>query len=352
VSSILLTQGSSSVAQALLAYLCRTRPLERLLIADAAAQDAPDLSQGPSGIVIELTTLSSADALAAQLCDHRIDTIINLTPEALHRRALSAQEAVRQHVDVTALLLDAARLAWSSAAEGQLKRFHQASHVIVFGPRGSVGGLLDEASGTAPASASAAALAAADQLVFGFAGQHRLTATVSYAASLYGAQQSEDALVPRTALAMLEGRKSPIYGDGLDVADWLTLDDHVRGLCAILEKGRAGRGYGLASGQPTSVLELTMAIASSLDRAFASRPELAQRFPRAPMAQGRSAASLLTFVRDRRTEPPLPIGRWLQTEADIGFRPRDTLSSGIARCVDQLIERFSLRDPDALPLIA
>ncbi|MGH6781456.1 MAG: dTDP-glucose 4,6-dehydratase, partial [Sphingomonadaceae bacterium] len=115
----------------------------------------------------------------------------------------------------------------------------------------------------------------------------------------YGPYQFPEKLIPLFILNALHGRNLPIYGDGMQVRDWLYVGDHVRGIELALEKGKPGETYCIGGGQELANLHVIETLCSAVDAAFAKDAELARRFPDAPAAHGRPTATLKTHVTDR-----------------------------------------------------
>ncbi|MGB6336882.1 MAG: GDP-mannose 4,6-dehydratase, partial [Thermoanaerobaculia bacterium] len=145
----------------------------------------------------------------------------------------------------------------------------------------------------------AASKAAADHLIRAYHHTYGLQTTISNCSNNYGPYQFPEKLIPLCIVCLLEGRELPIYGDGLQIRDWLHVDDHCRGIDRILEKGQPGETYNIGTHNEQTNIDLVRTLCHILDHHFAEDPSLAKRYPLAPPAQGQTCVSRMTFVKDR-----------------------------------------------------
>ena len=115
----------------------------------------------------------------------------------------------------------------------------------------------------------------------------------------YGPRQYPEKLVPLFLANILLGRPLPIYGDGLNIRDWLHVDDHARGLGLVLDQGEAGGTYHLGGGAGRTNLQMVDTLYAAVDALFAEEPVFARSYPNAPPARDLPSASLKSFVPDR-----------------------------------------------------
>jgi dTDP-glucose 4,6-dehydratase len=97
----------------------------------------------------------------------------------------------------------------------------------------------------------------------------------------------------------LEGRPVPIYGDGMQVRDWLHVEDHCKAIATVIERGQIGESYNFGGGTAVTNLDIVRRLCRIIDRAFAADAAVKKRFPRSPAAGGVACESAMTFVRDR-----------------------------------------------------
>ena len=215
------------------------------------------------------------------------DAIVNFAAEThVDRSILSAAPFVRANVVGAQVLLDAAR-------ERPRCRLVQVSTDEVYGALEPGAPPLTEAAPLDPTSPYAASKAAADHLVLAAARTHGADAVVTRCTNNYGPYQFPEKLIPLMVTNAIEGQPLPVYGDGMQVRDWIHVEDHARGVLAALEKGRAGEVYNFGARSEKANLEVVKRIIAMLgvspdlmkhvtdrpahDRRYALDPSKAQR---------------------------------------------------------------------------
>jgi dTDP-glucose 4,6-dehydratase len=123
--------------------------------------------------------------------------------------------------------------------------------------------------------------------------------TTSNCSNNYGPFQFPEKLIPLMTVNALLGRPLPVYGDGLNVRDWLYVEDHCRGIDAVIRHGRTGATYNVGGNCERTNRQVVDAICATLDGFFAADRSLSGKYPHCPAAQGVSCSSLITFVADR-----------------------------------------------------
>ena len=157
-----------------------------------------------------------------------------------------------------------------------------------------------------------------------------LEVTTSNCSNNYGPYQFPEKLIPLFLINALHGRALPIYGDGMQIRDWLHVEDHCRGIEACLKQGQVGETYNIGGGAELPNLEVIETLCAAVDAAFAANPDLAARFPDAPPAKGRATASLKTFVTDRPGHDRRYAIDETKARAELGYAPARTFEEGFA----------------------
>ena len=160
-----------------------------------------------------------------------------------------------------------------------------------------------------------------------------LPVTTTNCSNNYGPYQFPEKLIPLMLVNALDGRPLPVYGDGLNVRDWLYVGDHCRAIERVLEDGRDGETYNVGGRNEWTNLEIVRLLCRLVDEAFAVDPSLAARYPAAPAARGVESASLITFVTTgpgTTGDTPSTRGR---SSRELGFVPAESFESGIRRTV-------------------
>ncbi len=215
------------------------------------------------------------------------DVVMHLAAETHVDRSIdSAAPFIHTNVAGTAVLLDAALRHWRGlpAARRDRFRFHHISTDEVFGALGP-DGAFTETSPYAPNSPYSASKAAADHFVRAWRATYGLPVVLSNCSNNFGPYQFPEKLIPLTILNAAEGKELPVYGKGANVRDWLYVEDHVRALLLIAERGREGETYVVGGDGERTNLQVVEALCAILDRV-------------SPDAQ-RRRRDLIRFVTDR-----------------------------------------------------
>ncbi len=229
-------------------------------------------------------------------------------------------------------LLEAARAHLAQRPDRDAFRFVQVSTDEVYGSLGPTGAFR-ETTAYAPNSPYAASKAAADHLARAWQHTFGVPVVVSNCSNNYGPYQFPEKLIPLMILNALEGRPLPVYGDGLNVRDWLYVDDHCAALRVILEHGVPGEKYNIGGRCERTNLDILDTLCRELETLVpaASNPALA--------ARGVAAYhDLLTFVPDRPGHDRRYAIDATKIEADLGWTPQHTFASGMAATVRWYVE--------------
>jgi dTDP-glucose 4,6-dehydratase len=243
--TVLVTGGAGFIGNNLVRFLRRERPewtvvnLDKLTYA-GNAESIADLRQDPRHVFVR-GDIANAELVEHLIRHYSVDAILNLAAEShVDRSILGPGIFVETNVSGTQVLLEAAR-------QARVKRFLQISTDEVYGSLGA-SGKFTEASPLRPSSPYSASKAAADLLVLAYGHTFGLDVVVTRCSNNYGPYQFPEKLIPLMIVNALEGRKLPVYGDGMQVRDWIHVEDHCRALLAALEKGRGGEVYNVGSG--------------------------------------------------------------------------------------------------------
>jgi len=274
-------------------------------------------------------------ALVERLLRERgIRTVVHFAAESHVDRSITGPDAfIDANVNGTHSLLKAARAVWL-AGTGVPHRFHHVSTDEVYGSLGPDDPPFAETNQYQPNSPYSASKAASDHLVRAYHHTFGLDVTTSNCSNNYGAYQFPEKLIPLVIVNILHGKPLPIYGDGMNVRDWLHVDDHCRAIELVLERGVPGEVYNVGGNNERPNLEIVHALCEAVDARFAADPSLAARFPTAPAANGKPATGLITFVKDRPGHDRRYAIDAARARRELGYEPKETFASGFARTVD------------------
>jgi len=248
---------------------------------------------------------------------------------------------LRTNVSGVQALLEAARRAWGNAGAERGCRFHHVSTDEVYGSLAPAAAAFTESTPYAPNSPYAASKAAADHLVRAYVHTYQLPCTISNCSNNYGPYQFPEKLLPLCILNLLAGRALPLYGDGLQIRDWLHVSDHCRALALILEHSPPGETWNIGGGTQDPNVVVVGTVCDLVDRAFAAQPQLAQRFAHSAPAHGRSSRSLVQYVRDRPGHDRRYAVNGEKIRRRLGFAPATSLSAGLEATVHWYLDHES-----------
>ena len=259
---------------------------------------------GNPGYSLVVGDVCDANAVAAALPED-CDGIVHFAAEShVDRSILSAEEFVRTNVLGTQVMLDVAR-------HRKVKRFLHISTDEVGGDM-PPNGWFQEDDALRPNSPYAASKTAAEHFVRAAARTFGIDTVITRTSNNYGPYQFPEKLLPLAISNALEDRPIPVYGDGLQIRDWVHVTDNCRALVAVFERGRAGETYHIGGGHPMPNIDVLKLLLKTL-----SKPE-----------------SLLTSVTDRLGHDRRYAVDFTRTTRELGWRPEIPFDEGLRATVD------------------
>jgi dTDP-glucose 4,6-dehydratase len=325
--------GSNFVRLALARTGARIAIVDKLTYA-GSLHNLGDLRQDPRVAFVQ-ADIGDRPAMEAVFRDHRPAAVVNFAAETHVDRSIDGPRAfVETNLVGTFELLEAARGHWSGL-EGAAREGFRFLHVSTDEVYGTLGptGAFSEDTAYAPNSPYAASKAGADHLVRAYRETYGLPTLITNCSNNYGPYQFPEKLIPLMILNAVEGRKLPVYGDGLQVRDWLYVEDHCAGVLLALERGRPGARYNIGGDNERTNLEIVHRLCAALEAAWpaAANPALA----------GHSIAryeSLVTFVADRPGHDRRYAIDAARIREELGWRPAHDFAAGLAKTVRWYLE--------------
>jgi dTDP-glucose 4,6-dehydratase len=277
--------------------------------------------EGCSSHVFVLGDIGDRALVARLLREHEPAAIVNFAAESHVDRSIDGpDDFIQTNVVGTFHLLEAARAhcATLPSAEAERFRFVHVSTDEVFGSLGPEGFFTEE-SRYAPSSPYAASKSAADHLVRAYRHTYGLPTITTNCSNNYGPRQFPEKLIPLMILNALEGKPLPVYGDGLNVRDWLFVADHGEALRVVLERGAPGETYNIGGRNERTNLEVVGTLCDLLDELEPS-----------PLGSRRR---LIRFVTDRPGHDRRYAIDASKIERDLGFAPAHTFEQGLRETV-------------------
>jgi len=261
------------------------------------------------------------------LAEHRPRAVVHFAAESHVDRSIHGPGAfMRTNVDGTFTLLEAARGYWSGL-DGDAKsafRFHHVSTDEVYGSLAPDAPAFTETHPYEPNSPYSASKAASDHLVRAWHHTYGLPVLTSNCSNNYGPYHFPEKLIPLMIVNALAGKPLPIYGDGLNVRDWLYVRDHASAIRAVLAKGRVGETYNVGGWNEKTNREIVHTVCDLLDEL---KPSAAGSYRR-----------LITFVKDRPGHDRRYAIDARKIERELGWRPAETFETGIRKTVQWYLD--------------
>jgi len=241
-----------------------------------------------------------------------IKVVVNFAAEShVDRSILGCQEFIRTNVQGTQVLLDGAR-------ESQVELFLQISTDEVYGSLGPEGKFTEQTP-LAPNSPYSASKTAADLLVRAYHHTYQMPVIITRCSNNYGPYQFPEKLIPLFVTNLLADKKVPVYGDGLNVRDWIHVIDHCRAVWTVIEKGQAGQVYNIGGNNERTNLEITKMLLEILGK----------------------DESMLEYVTDRPGHDRRYAIDASKIETELGWRPQMDFMEGLRQTVQWYINNQS-----------
>ena len=275
------------------------------------------------GYAFEEADIRDRPALDRILADHRPDAVMHLAAESHVDRSIDGPGTfVETNVMGTFQMLEAARTYWTREGKPAAFRFHHISTDEVFGTLGATGQFTEDTP-YAPNSPYSASKAGSDHLVRAWHETYGLPVVMTNCSNNYGPFHFPEKLIPVVILNALAGKPIPVYGQGLNVRDWLYVEDHADALLTVVQKGTVGRSYNIGGENEARNIDLVRTICRILD---AKRPKDAPH------------DRLITFVADRPGHDLRYAIDPSRIREELGWRPSVTLEQGLEKTVHWYLE--------------
>lgn len=268
--------------------------------------------------------IGDAELVARLLAQHRPRAVVNFAAESHVDRSIHGPEDfVQTNVVGTFRLLEAARHYWQTlpAGEKEAFRFLHVSTDEVYGTLSADAPAFTESHAYEPNSPYSASKAASDHLVRAWHHTYGLPVLTTNCSNNYGPFHFPEKLIPLMIVNALAGKNLPVYGDGMQIRDWLYVKDHCSAIRRVLEAGQLGETYNVGGWNEKPNIEIVQTICALLD-------ELR------PRADGRSYQEQITYVTDRPGHDRRYAIDARKLERELGWKPAETFDTGIRKTVE------------------
>jgi dTDP-glucose 4,6-dehydratase len=335
---ILVTGGAGFIGSALVRHLVAQTDHEVLVVDKLTyAGNLASLKsvQGHARYWFSRTDICNRAALSQIFSSFDPDAVMHLAAESHVDRSIDGPaEFINTNIVGTYALLEAALVHWRSLGTGtraQNFRFLHVSTDEVYGALTEEGRFTEETRYD-PRSPYSASKAASDHLVRAWGHTYGLPILLTNCSNNYGPHQFPEKLIPLIIIKGLASQPMPIYGRGLNVRDWLFVDDHAQALTLILERGRVGQTYNIGGNGERRNIDVVNVICDTMDSLV-------------PRSNGVSHRDLLAFVPDRPGHDFRYAIDFGKLNSELGWSPKHALEAGLHATVKWYLENRDWWEP-------
>ncbi|HAM73269.1 MAG TPA: dTDP-glucose 4,6-dehydratase [Verrucomicrobiales bacterium] len=324
--NLLVTGGAGFIGSNLIRRLLPQPAISRLVNLDCLtyaghSENLADVAGDPR-YAFEKVDLRDKQAVVDVVRAHSITHVLHLAAESHVDRSITGPgDFIHTNIVGTFHLLEACRDAWAGQPGG--RRFHHVSTDEVFGSLGPTGHFT-ELTPYAPNSPYSASKASSDLLVRAYHHTYGLPVVITNCSNNYGPYQFPEKLIPVVIQSLLARRPIPVYGDGMNVRDWLFVTDHVDALWEVLRRGVDGETYCIGGNNEWPNLRIVERMCDLVDE---FRPEL-----------GGGSRRLITFVKDRPGHDRRYAIDASKITSTLGWSPAHSFESGLRETVRWYLE--------------
>lgn len=326
---ILVTGGAGFIGSAVVRHLISDIQATVLVVDNLTyagnLESLTTVAQNPHFQFMQADICNAADMKKA-FTEFQPDAVMHLAAESHVDRSIDGPAAfIETNITGTYTLLEASRAYWSAlSAEGkQAFRFHHISTDEVYGDLHGTDDLFLETTPYAPSSPYSASKAASDHLVRAWNRTYGLPVVITNCSNNYGPYHFPEKLIPLVILNALAGKPLPVYGEGLQIRDWLYVEDHARALYKVVSEGKVGETYNIGGHNERKNIDVVRTICTILDELVADKPEGVEHF-----------ADLITHVTDRPGHDMRYAIDASKIARELGWKPQETFETGIRKTVE------------------
>lgn len=333
--NILVTGGAGFIGSNFIRYLFTGEPeqlvtkvvnLDKLTYA-GNLENLRKVENDPRYLFVQ-GDIGDSELVGKLLNEYSINAIVNFAAESHVDRSIDSPEPFFETNVIGILrLINETLLYWrcQSNRESERFRFLHVSTDEVYGTLSETDPAFEETTPFAPNSPYAASKASSDHVVRSYHHTYGLPVVTTNCSNNYGPHQFPEKLIPLMIFNAIEGKELPIYGDGLNVRDWLYVEDHCTGIWSVLVEGRIGETYNIGGKNEMTNIQIVDMICSILDEKL-------------PRADGQSYKNQKTFVKDRPGHDRRYAINSTKIESELNWSPRESFESGIEKTIQWYLE--------------
>jgi dTDP-glucose 4,6-dehydratase len=334
MKKFLVTGGAGFIGSAVVRHLINDTEHSVLNIDKLTyAGNLASLSDVESNARYEFKQIDICDLASLKLAfeTYQPDYVMHLAAESHVDRSIDGpSEFIQTNIVGTYNMLEVAREYWHQLDEKRREafRFHHISTDEVYGDLEGTEDLFTEETSYSPSSPYSASKASSDHLVRAWQRTFGLPTIITNCSNNYGPYHFPEKLIPLVITNALEGKELPIYGNGMQIRDWLYVEDHARALVEVVTKGEIGETYNIGGHNEKANIDVVKTICSLLEKLQPNKPE-----------NVKSYVDLITYVKDRPGHDVRYAIDASKIQNDLGWTPQETFESGIEKTVKWSLER-------------
>jgi dTDP-glucose 4,6-dehydratase len=330
MKAILVTGGAGFIGSNFIPFFLEQHPQYKIVNLDAltyagSLDNLREIEHHPNYVFVH-GNICDSELVKSLFKQYNFAGVIHFAAESHVDNSIAGPEAfIKTNINGTFTLLEAARHHWMEepfkvrlGCEGN--RFLHISTDEVYGSLGKEG-LFTETTPYAPNSPYSASKASSDLLVRSYYHTYGLNVVTTNCSNNYGPKQHNEKLIPTIIRKALSGQPIPIYGDGMNVRDWLYVLDHAKGIDLAFHKGRSGETYNIGGRNERTNNQIVNSICEILDG-------------KKPKADGKSYKDQITYVKDRAGHDKRYAIDATKIEQELGWRANDNFEVGIMKTIN------------------
>lgn len=330
---ILVTGGAGFIGSAVIRHILKNTEFEVVNVDKltyAGNLDSLPVADFGQRYNFEQIDICDASAISEIFDRYKPTLVMHLAAESHVDRSIeSPEQFIFTNILGTYNMLEKARIYFSNLADNDKKqfRFHHISTDEVFGDLEGTSNLFTETTPYAPSSPYSASKASSDHLVSAWARTYDLPCIITNCSNNYGPYHFPEKLIPHVILNALMGKPLPVYGNGLQVRDWLYVDDHARALVKVATEAAVGSTYNIGGHNEKSNIEVVETICDLLEEMVPKKPAGVENY-----------RDLIKFVKDRPGHDTRYAIDASKIESELGWVPLESFNSGLRKTVQWYLD--------------
>ena len=332
MKKILITGGAGFIGSHLVRLFVNSYPDYQIFNLDALTyagnlENLKDI-ESASNYTFLKGDITDEDYIYSLFEEYKFDSVIHLAAESHVDRSIKDPLAfAKTNILGTVILLNA----FKNICGGNWgnKRFYHVSTDEVYGSLGEIG-LFTEETPYDPNSPYSASKASSDHFVRAYGETYGMPYVISNCSNNYGPYHFPEKLIPHVILNAIHGKPLPIYGNGLQIRDWLYVEDHAKALIKVVTEGKIGETYNIGGHNEKTNLEVVQTICDLLEELAPEKPSVIDKY-----------RDLITFVKDRPGHDARYAIDASKIERELGWVPEETFETGLRKTVQWYLDNTS-----------